>query len=195
MKAKSTQPSRMVVKDVLIASIKIGVRFRQDLGSLTSLTESIREKGLIQPITVNPELHLVAGRRRLAAAIEVGLSRIPAIIRHVENELDHREIELFENIHRKEMEWQEQIRLVAHIHHLMQEKHGSNWSQLKTSKLLGRSRSAVTDAVELSEAMNVIPELEESSTADSARKKYKRVIEEVIVTEALEEAKDKNTKR
>ncbi len=43
--------------------------------------------------------------------------------------------------------------------------------------------------------MDVIPELEESSTADMARKKYKRIIEEVIVKEALEEAKDKNQKR
>ncbi|KKK96160.1 hypothetical protein LCGC14_2665550, partial [marine sediment metagenome] len=150
---------------------------------------------LIQPITVSEHLHLVAGGRRLAACLELGLDKIPAVIRKIESELDHREIELFENLHRKAMEWPEEMRSVANIHNLMKEKHGDNWSQLKTSKLLGRSRSAITDAVELSQAMDVIPELEESSTADSARKKYKRVIEEVVVTEALEEAKDKNTKK
>jgi len=185
----------MKVKNILISDIHIGERFRKDLGSLASLKESIKEKGLIQPITVSEHLHLVAGGRRLAACLELGLDKIPAVIRKIESELDHREIELFENLHRKAMEWPEEMRSVANIHNLMKEKHGDNWSQLKTSKLLGRSRSAITDAVELSQAMDVIPELEESSTADSARKKYKRVIEEVVVTEALEEAKDKNTKK
>lgn len=185
----------MKVKNVLISDIKIGKRFRENLGSLISLTESIKEKGLIQPITVSEQLHLVAGGRRLASCLELGMDKIPAVIRKIESELDSREVELFENIHRKEMEWQEQIRLVARIHNLMKEKHGDNWTQLATSKLLGRSRSSVTDAVELSEALDVIPELEESSTADMARKKYKRVIEEIVVKEALEEAKDKNQKK
>ena len=185
----------MKVKNLKISDIYIGERFRKDLGSLKSLGESIQEKGLIQPITVNENFHLVAGGRRLAACIEIGLDTIPAIIRKIENELDHREIELYENIHRKGMEWPEQLRLTAHIHKLMQERHGDNWSQLKTAKLLGKSRSSITDAVELSEALDVIPELEESSTADEARKKYKRVIEEVIVKEAMKEAKDKNQKK
>ena len=185
----------MKVKDILISNITIKDRFRQELGSLASLSESIAEKGLIQPITVDTNLTLVAGRRRLAAATAAGLDKIPCVIREVADELDAREIELFENLHRKEMEWQEQIRLVAEIHRLMQEKHGDNWTQLATSKLLGKSRPAISDAVELAEAMDVIPELEESSTADMARKKYKRIIEEVIVKEALDEAKSKNQKR
>ncbi len=185
----------MKVKDIPISDITIKERFRRELGSLTSLSESIAEKGLIQPITVDIHLNLVAGARRHAAAKMAGLEKIPCVIRDIESELDAREIELFENLHRKEMEWQEQIRLTARIHNLMKEKHGDNWTQLKTSKLLGKSRAAVTDAVELAEAMDVIPELEESSTADMARKKYKRVIEEVIVKEALEEAKSKNQKK
>ncbi len=185
----------MKVKDILISDITIKDRYRTELGSLASLAESIAEKGLIQPITVDKELTLVAGRRRAAAAELAGLTKIPCVIRDIESELDAREIELFENIHRKEMEWQEQIRLTAEIHRLMIEKHGDNWTQLKTSKLLGKSRSAITDAVELAEALDVIPELEESSTADGARKKYKRVIEEVVVKAALEEAKSKNQKK
>lgn len=185
----------MKVKEILISHITIKDRFRKELGSLTSLSESIAEKGLIQPITVDKDLNLIAGKRRIEAAKLAGLDKIPAIIRNIVDELDAREIELFENIHRKDMEWQEQIRLTAKIHNLMRERHGDNWTQLKTSKLLGKSRSSVTDAVELAEALDIIPELEESSTADSARKKYKRVIEEVIVKEALEEARDKSQKK
>ncbi|KKK63417.1 hypothetical protein LCGC14_2994500, partial [marine sediment metagenome] len=160
----------MKVKDIPISDITIKERFRRELGSLTSLSESIAEKGLIQPITVDIHLNLVAGARRHAAAKMAGLEKIPCVIRDIESELDAREIELFENLHRKEMEWQEQIRLTARIHNLMKEKHGDNWTQLKTSKLLGKSRAAVTDAVELAEAMDVIPELEESSTSASPLK-------------------------
>ncbi|KKL90582.1 hypothetical protein LCGC14_1903320, partial [marine sediment metagenome] len=60
----------MKVKNILISDIHIGERFRKDLGSLASLKESIKEKGLIQPITVSEHLHLVAGGRRLAACLE-----------------------------------------------------------------------------------------------------------------------------
>ncbi|KKL65539.1 hypothetical protein LCGC14_2153930, partial [marine sediment metagenome] len=98
----------MKVKDILISDITIKDRFRQELGSLASLSESIAEKGLIQPITVDTNLTLVAGRRRLAAAVAAGLDKIPAVIREIEDELDAREIELFENLHRKDPEWQEE---------------------------------------------------------------------------------------
>lgn len=185
----------MKVRDVPIADIRVGKRFRENLGSLNSLMESIQEKGLIQPITVSEKLHLVAGGRRLAACTELGIEKVPCIIRKIDSELDSRVIELFENIHRKDMEWQEQIRLTARVHDLMKEIHGENWTQKGTAKLLGRSRSAITDSVELSEALDVIPELEESGTADQARKKYKRLIEGIIVKEALAEAKEQGQEK
>ena len=185
----------MKVKNVKISDIKIGKRFREDLGSLISLEESIKEKGLIQPITVSEDLKLAAGGRRLAACKNLGLKTIPAVIRKITDELDSREIEMFENLHRKDMTWQEQIRLTARIHELMKEKHGEDWSQHKTANLMGRSRAAVTDAVELASAMDIIPEIEESTTADMARRKYKRVVEHAIVNEALGEAIDKNQRK
>ena len=184
----------MKVKDILISDITIKDRFRQELGSLASLSESIAEKGLIQPITVDTNLTLVAGRRRLAAAVAAGLNKIPAVIRDIEDELDAREIELFENLHRKDPEWQEEIRLVAEIHRLMQEKHGDNWTQLKTSKLLGKSRSAISDAVELAEAMDVIPELEESSTADKARKNTRGLLKKLLSKKPWKKPKRKTKK-
>ena len=185
----------MKVRNIKIDEIKVGERFREELGSLTSLKESIKEKGLIQPITVDEHYNLAAGQRRFEACKELGLKTIPCVIRRIEGELDLREIELFENIHRKDMEWAEKMRLTTRIHKLLTEQHGDAWSKTATARLLGRSRAAVQDAVEITAAMEYIPELEDSTTADKARRKYKRIMEEAVITEVIEEAKQKGQKR
>lgn len=58
---------------------------RDDLGDLTDLAASIREHGILQPITVTEHRDgfvLLAGHRRFAAGRMAGLSTFPAIIRH-----------------------------------------------------------------------------------------------------------------
>ena len=50
-----------------ISDIRIGQRFRKDLGDIDTLAKSIQEIGLIHPIAVTCDLDLVAGRRRLEA--------------------------------------------------------------------------------------------------------------------------------
>ena len=56
-----------MLQELKIASIKVGTRHRKDMGDLTSLAESIREEGLLQPIGVTEKLELVFGERRLRA--------------------------------------------------------------------------------------------------------------------------------
>jgi len=58
-------------------SIKIGDRVRADLGDLNELIESLRERGLINPITVAKDGTLIAGARRLAAAKELEWVQVP----------------------------------------------------------------------------------------------------------------------
>jgi ParB family chromosome partitioning protein len=55
-----------------VASIIVGDRHRKDMGDLGPLMESIRTLGLLQPITVDPEGHLLVGARRLAAIKALG---------------------------------------------------------------------------------------------------------------------------
>lgn len=63
--------------------------------AMRSLIESVRENGIIQPITVRPNddepgsYHLIAGERRLRAAKAVGLTEIPAIVRLVDADQAH----------------------------------------------------------------------------------------------------------
>lgn len=56
-----------MLQELKIADIKVGNRHRKDMGDLTSLAESIREEGLLQPIGVTEKLELVFGERRLRA--------------------------------------------------------------------------------------------------------------------------------
>jgi ParB family chromosome partitioning protein len=93
----------MKVKQVKIDEISIGERFREDHGDIESLVSSIQEKGVLQPITVDGRLNLLAGERRIKASVEAGLTKIPAVIREIgEDVIEAKEIELYENIHRKD---------------------------------------------------------------------------------------------
>ena len=74
--------------------------------ALSSLTASIREVGVLQPILVRStgidEFELIAGERRWRAAKRAGLKTIPAIVRAVED-LTSLEHSLVENLHRADL--------------------------------------------------------------------------------------------
>lgn len=55
-----------------IFEVKIGPRFRKDLGDIESLSQSIQEFGLLHPIAVDDDRNLIAGRRRLEACKALG---------------------------------------------------------------------------------------------------------------------------
>ncbi|MFI8528181.1 ParB N-terminal domain-containing protein [Promicromonospora sukumoe] len=58
--------------DVAVDAITVGERHRHDLGDIDALAASIQEFGLLQPITVTPDLVLVCGYRRLIAVQRLG---------------------------------------------------------------------------------------------------------------------------
>src|SRR6516225_6001493 len=60
-----------MLKEIKIAAIKVGHRHRKDMGDLTSLADSIRQEGLLQPIGVTDRLELVFGERRIRAARDI----------------------------------------------------------------------------------------------------------------------------
>ena len=107
------------LRKVPVSDITIGTRFRSEIDIEGIFLESIEAKGILQPITLNKSLHLVAGRRRLAAAIALHYKTIPAIIRDTEDELDLRECELIENSMRKDLHWLDQVKLTNRIHNLL----------------------------------------------------------------------------
>lgn len=84
---------------------------RQDLGDLTELADSIREKGILQNLTVVPNDHgkynVVIGNRRLEAAKLAGLESMPCVI-SLMDEAEQQAVMLLENMQRNDLDPYEQ---------------------------------------------------------------------------------------
>jgi ParB-like chromosome segregation protein Spo0J len=92
--------------EIPLASITVGDRFRQDLGDVPALAESIATRGLLQPIVVSTEHVLVIGRRRLAACAHLGWEVIPALVLDLDDPLA---AEHDENVQRKDFTPSEKV--------------------------------------------------------------------------------------
>ena len=113
--------------------------------SLQELAASIKEHGIIQPIIAEKngdEYYIIAGERRTRAALLAGLTRVPVIFREFENS-KKLEIALIENIQRENLNPIEEAKAYQEIMQL------SNLNQEETAKRVGKSRSAVANAMRL----------------------------------------------
>ena len=88
---------------VEIDAIVIRKRVRYSLGDLSSLMESLRKHGQLCPILINRRSELIAGNRRLESARRLGWKSINAIVIDKESERETLELELEENVQRKEL--------------------------------------------------------------------------------------------
>lgn len=83
---------------------------RKSPGDVAELMQSIREKGILEPLLVRPvesRYELIVGSRRFEAAKRLGLRTVPAVVRPMLDE-DALIISLVENIQRKEVEPEEE---------------------------------------------------------------------------------------
>jgi ParB family chromosome partitioning protein len=116
-----------------------------DPQSLEELTQSIKEKGVIQPILVRRRgdfYELIAGERRLRACKSLGHKEIPVIIRDV-NDQDSLEISLIENIQRQGLNPIEEARAYQYLIEKFQ------ITQEKIGEVLGIARTSVTNTLRL----------------------------------------------
>ncbi|MBS3939652.1 MAG: ParB N-terminal domain-containing protein [Actinobacteria bacterium] len=85
-----------------IEAIQVGHRHRRDLGDLDELVASIRDQGLLQPITISPEGTLICGVRRLEAAKQLGWRKVNVWVRAgISSPLERLLAEQHENTARK----------------------------------------------------------------------------------------------
>ena len=175
-----------------IAKIKVRDRSRENLGDIQGLAESIKDKGLIVPLIVNSKMELRAGGRRITAAKVAGLTSVPCLIREDADTLDGLEIELIENVFRKDFTWDEYSKHIKKLHDHCAAKN-IDWSGRKTALLLGEPSKNVQRALSLANALEEMPELAKLRTQDEAEKVVKRLHEEVITTE-LRRRQDVQTK-
>jgi ParB family transcriptional regulator, chromosome partitioning protein len=85
-----------------LRDIKIKKRVRKNLGDLQPLMESLRSHGLMCPIVVNRRLELIAGHRRLESARRLGWEHIEATVMEKTGELPMLELEIEENVQRRD---------------------------------------------------------------------------------------------
>lgn len=114
--------------------------------AIAALADSIREYGVLQPILVRPlgtgMYQIVAGERRWRAARMLGLDEVPVNIKEL-SDLEAMQIAIVENLQRENLNPLEE----ASGYSELIEKFGM--TQEKVAKLVGRSRSAVANAVRL----------------------------------------------
>ncbi len=115
---------------------------------LQDLADSIREKGVIQPLIVTYReeddiYELVAGERRLRASKMAGLNQVPVVVIDIDNDDSLLELALIENIQRTDLNPIEE----AEAYRKLIENFG--YTQDETAKRVGKQRSTITNILRL----------------------------------------------
>ncbi len=145
----SDSPGQRVILEIPIEKIKASPfqpRQAFDSGKLAELAESIKERGVIQPVVVRPvndTYELIAGERRLKAIQKLGRRTIPAIvIKSIDNETAM-ELALIENLQREDLN---PIEEASGYHRLITE---CKLSQADVAARVGKDRSSIANAIRL----------------------------------------------
>lgn len=113
--------------------------------ALEELVDSIRQRGIIQPLIVRPvngRFELIAGERRWRAAKEVGLAEAPAIVRQA-TDLEVLELSLIENLQRADLNPIEEAQAYARL------AGEFGMRQEDIAQKVGKSRASVANAMRL----------------------------------------------
>lgn len=147
-----------------------------DAEGIKELSESIRQKGVLQPVIIRKDMenhiYLVAGERRYRAAKMAGLDRIPAIL----TKGNPMEIALIENLQRQDLKPMEEAEALGR----MVEKHHYTYDQL--AAVLGKSKSTIAEIMSL----NRFPEAVKNEVR-RAERYSRRVLVEVAKQKTPEE--------
>ena len=137
------------ITKILLSKIKTNPyqpRKEFDKKSLEDLALSIKQKGVISPITVREESNnyiLIAGERRYRASKSIKLKEIPAYVIEVKNDSDMMQIALIENIQRENLNPMEESEAYA----LLQNQF--KLSQNDIAKSVGKNRSTIANSLRL----------------------------------------------
>ena len=118
-----------------------------DEDELNELSQSIKEKGIIQPLIVSKKsdnhYELIAGERRLRASKLAGLETVPVVVQDVSSDDSMLELALIENIQRTDLNSLEE----AEAYKKLIERFG--YTQEETAKRVGKKRSTISNTLRL----------------------------------------------
>ena len=156
---KSKKPNSPGVSYINLSDIKPNPdQPRRDFNntSLDELSKSIREKGVITPITVresNKGYEIIAGERRWRAAKKAKLKSIPAYILNIGDEAEMMEVALIENIQREDLNPIEEAEGYAVLNSKYSLSHDG------IAKTIGKKRTTISNALRL---LKLRPEIRKS---------------------------------
>jgi len=143
---KKVETNKVSIKDISRNKFQPRKHFSKE--SLDELTNSIKERGVIQPIVVRPDkvntgkYEIIAGERRWLASQNAGLHEVPVVILDVDD-IKSLEFAIVENVQRQDLNPIEEAkgyqRLVDDF----------NYNQDKLSKFIGKSRSYIANSLRL----------------------------------------------
>ena len=141
-----SKKNKLLISDIVPNRYQPRKNFDED--SLEDLTNSIKQRGILQPIIVrqsnnnNSKFEIIAGERRWLAAQRAGLHEVPVVITEADD-LKSLEFAIVENVQRSDLnpfeEAQGYKRLINEF----------NYDQEKVSKFIGKSRSHITNCLRL----------------------------------------------
>jgi len=155
------------------------------------LVTSIQSVGLIEPLILEQRedgVHLISGERRMRALNALGIEEAEYCMKENLDPWHRLAIELYENMHREDLTWQERVKGELDLHELYQEKFGATrestqtgwkgkreggWRTQDTAGLLGESVGGLRENLQLAKAMRDNPNLAKKETRDAALKAMK----------------------
>lgn len=157
-----------------------------DEASITSLAESIREHGLIQPILVRPlengRYQIVAGERRWRACRMLAMTDVPVIVKEL-SDLETAQIALIENIQRENLNPVEEATAYKTL------MDNFSMTQETLSKAVGKSRSAIANSVRLLNLPETVQEmLRNGDISVGQAKALASVVDEKLLVELAQKA-------
>ncbi len=155
-----------------------------DEKALKELAVSIKEHGVIQPIivrNVNGKYEIIAGERRYKASALAGLTKIPAIIRNLDDK-ESSKVALLENLQRRNLNPIEEARTYQKILELDQ------MTQEELAKTMGKSQSAVANKIRL---LSLPEEIQDSLLKERISERHARALLSVPDQTAQKELMDK----
>jgi site-specific DNA-methyltransferase (adenine-specific) len=182
-----------------ITDVNVGNRMRKMFGNIEELAASLARFGLLQPIILDESNNLIAGHRRLLAAQHLGWSDIPFRRIDALDPILRKELELEENIRRKELEWPEEVLGLYRLYQAKQERYGEKGSALAESGGYGiedaarefdRASGSISMDLALAKGLYEYPELLEEKTKSAAFKRYRRLKETALRAELAKRKQD-----
>ena len=144
--AESASGAKRLPVDFIIAN-RANPRRDFDSEQLDELTQSIREKGVMQPLLVRPtadpnQFEIIAGERRWRAAQRAGLHEVPVIIREVDDR-EALELAIIENVQRVDLNPLEEAQGYGQLLEQF------DYTQQDLAQVIGKSRSHVANTLRL----------------------------------------------